>query len=124
MSSSFDEYDGNTNIPVEAPNPDGRFESQEEGCDQTNASATVTLPLEEVLRLTSPEDEEFASERSFRNVQNELQSQYGNKNLNNTKYIDSTRSTSKSPKPGKKKTKKNKEGQQKQHYRTQKSHQK
>lgn len=106
MSSSFDEYDGNTNIPVEAPNPDGRFESQEEGCDQTNASATVTLPLEEVLRLTSPEDEEFASERSFRNVQNELQSQYGNKNLNNTKYIDSTRSTSKSPKPGKKKTKK------------------
>ncbi len=90
MSSQVD-YDGNHHGDIES-------------CDQTNASATVTLPLEEVLRLTTPEEDEFPSEREF---------QQSNSNPDTTTKhppSNSSRPTSKSPKTGRKKTKRKSSG--------------
>ena len=41
----------------------------QESCDGTNANSSVTLPVEDVLRLTTVQQDEDASERDFQNVQ-------------------------------------------------------
>jgi len=101
MPSQVDFDDSNSNSNSNNHNHNhGDIES----CDQTNATGTVTLPLEEVLRLTTPEEDEFPSEREFQNNTKERQRQQQPVPSSNT------RPTSKSPKTGRKKTKRKSSG--------------